>query len=80
MVQVPTNYYLYANLSHKGKRIQIRLNKYLYYCFVRESDLNDRSIVIINKNQPLWNIDISNLELCSSAHHLNIRKASTKTS
>jgi hypothetical protein len=66
-----TNYYLYTNLSHKGKRTQIRLNKYLYYCFVKKFDLNDRSLVVINKNQPLWNIDISKLELRSSAYHLN---------
>ncbi|WP_294230683.1 NUMOD4 domain-containing protein [uncultured Chryseobacterium sp.] len=66
--------YLYANLSHKCKRVQIRLNKYLYYCFVKKFDLNDRSIVIINKNEPLWNIDIANLELCSPTHHLNKKK------
>jgi len=66
-----SKYYLYANLSHKGKRIQIRVNKYLFYCFVKEYDLNDRSCVVVNKNKPLWNVDISNLELCSSAYHLN---------
>lgn len=66
-----TNFYLYTNLSHKGKRIQIRLNKYLYYCFVKKFDLNNHSLVIINKNKPLWDIDISKLELGSSAYHLN---------
>ncbi|WP_162143028.1 NUMOD4 domain-containing protein [Chryseobacterium gregarium] len=74
-----TNYYLYANLSHKGRRIKIRLNKYLYYCFIKIFDFNDRSIVIVNKNRPLWNIDISNLELCSSAYHLNKKRSHTKT-
>lgn len=68
--------YLYANLSHRCKRVQIRLNKYLYYCFVEKFDLNDRSIVVINKNEPLWNIDISNLELCSPTYHLNKKKES----
>ncbi|AZA88147.1 hypothetical protein EG349_15770 [Chryseobacterium shandongense] len=72
-----TNYYLYANLSHKGKRFNIRLNKYLYYCFVKKFDLNDRSIIIINKNKPSWNLDISNLELCFAADHLNKIKDTT---
>ena len=63
--------YLYTNLNYKGKRIQIRLNKFLYYCFVRQFDLKDRSLVIINKNKPAWDIDISKLKLCSSAYHLN---------
>lgn len=63
--------YLYTNLSYKGKRIQIRLNKLLYYCFVKQFDLNDRSLVIINKNKPAWDIDISKLKLSSSAYHLN---------
>lgn len=63
--------YLYTNLNYKGKRIQIRLNKFLYYCFVRPFDLNDRSLVIINKNKPSWDIDISKLKICSSAYHLN---------
>lgn len=66
-----TNFYLYTNLSHKGKRIQIRLNKFLYYCFVKKFDLNNHSLVIINKNKPLWDINISKLELGSSAYHLN---------
>jgi hypothetical protein len=66
-----TNYYLYSNLNHKGRRIQIRLNKYLYYCFIKKFDLHDRSLVVVNKNKPSWNIDISKLELCSSADHLN---------
>lgn len=71
----PDNYadtsYLYTNLNYKGKRIQIRLNKFLYYCFVRQFDLKDRSLVIINKNKPAWDIDILKLKLCSSAYHLN---------
>lgn len=63
--------YLYTNLSYQGKRVPIRLNKFLYYCFVTKFDLNDRSLIIVNKNEPKWNIDISKLELCSSAYHLN---------
>ncbi|MNU18785.1 NUMOD4 motif protein [compost metagenome] len=65
-----TNYYLYVNLTHKGKRTQIRLNKYLYYCFVKKFDLNDRSLAVVNKNKTLWDIDILKLELGSSAYHL----------
>lgn len=66
-----TKGYLYVNLSHQCKRVRIRLNRYLYYCFVEKFDFNDRSIVIVNRNEPFWNIDIANLELCSPTHHLN---------
>lgn len=66
-----TNYYLYTNLSYKGRRVQIRLNKLLYYCFIKEFDLNDRSLVIINTSKPQWNIDLSKLELQSSTYYLN---------
>lgn len=68
-----TSYYLYANISNNGKRVQIRLNKLLYYCFVKEFDLKDRSLIVINKSKPQWNIDISKLELCSAAFYLNKR-------
>lgn len=66
-----TNSTLYTNLSYNGKRVQIRLYKYLYYCFVKKFDMNDRSLVVINKNEPSWNLDTSNLELRSAAYHLN---------
>jgi hypothetical protein len=68
-----TSYYFYTNISNNGKRVQIRLNKLLYYCFVKEFDLKDRSLIVINKSNPQWNIDISKLELCSAAFYLNKR-------
>lgn len=34
-----TNSALYTNLSYNGKRVQIRLSKYLYYCFVKKFDM-----------------------------------------
>ncbi len=72
-----TNSTLYTNLSYNGKRVQIRLYKYLYYCFVKKFDMNDRSLVVINKNEPSWNLDTSNLELCSAAYHLNKKDNTT---
>gem|GEM_PF-5330672 len=39
--------------------------------------MNDRSLVVINKNEPSWNLDTSNLELCSAAYHLNKKDNTT---
>ncbi|MCS3533126.1 NUMOD4 domain-containing protein [Chryseobacterium sp. JUb7] len=65
------SYYLYANLSYNGKPAQIRINRYLYYCFVKEFDLNSRSFIVVNKNNPPWDLDVAQLKLQSSSYHLN---------
>ena len=65
---------LYVNLSHKCKRVQIRLNKYLYYCFVEKFDLKDRTKVVINQNTPFWNIDLAKLSLGHISSYLNKKK------
>ncbi|PTT66911.1 MULTISPECIES: NUMOD4 domain-containing protein [unclassified Chryseobacterium] len=56
-------YYLYVNLNYNSKRIQVRINQMLYYCFVEEFDIKNRSLVVVNESEPLWNIDIANLSL-----------------
>lgn len=56
-------YYLHTNLNYKGKRINIRLNKYLYNCFVKEFDMSDRTFVVINQSDPLWDLDTIKLSL-----------------
>ncbi len=72
-------YNVRCNLSLEGKVHGRSTARLVYYHFVEKFDMDDLSITIINKNQPLWNIDISNLELCSSAYHLNKKKSHTKT-
>lgn len=57
------SYYLYTDLSCNGKRIQIRITRLLYFCFVKQFDMNDRALVIVNENEPLWDLDISKLKL-----------------
>lgn len=47
------------------KRYQISLNRLLYYCFIKSFDLNDKTHVISNQSQPMWDIDLSKLSLCS---------------
>ncbi|RMZ61260.1 hypothetical protein D1632_00155 [Chryseobacterium nematophagum] len=69
-----TNYYLYTNLNHKGSRRQIRLNKYLYYCFVEKFDLSDRNLMVVNDSNPLWDIDISKLSLHPANYVLREKK------
>ncbi|WP_312171453.1 NUMOD4 domain-containing protein [Chryseobacterium sp.] len=56
-------YYLYVNLNSNGKRVQVRINQMLYYCFIEEFDMKNKSLVVVNKSEPLWNIDISKLSL-----------------
>ncbi|MCS3533054.1 NUMOD4 domain-containing protein [Chryseobacterium sp. JUb7] len=64
------NYYFYTNLNCNGKRIQIRINRLLYYCFVKKFDLKNKALVIVNKNNPKWDLDVANLELESASAHL----------
>jgi hypothetical protein len=56
------------------KRFQISLNRLLYYCFVKPFDLNDKTIVICNQSQPMWDIDLSKLSLCSLSSVLKGKK------
>lgn len=56
--------YLYCELNNKGKIITAIVGRLLYYCFVEPFDLNDKTLVVINKNEPLWDMDFSKLSLC----------------
>lgn len=57
--------YLYFKLHPKENVNPIMLLRLLYYCFVEEFDLNNRTLRIINENEPLWEIDLSKLSLRS---------------
>jgi len=59
------SYSLYCVLRHKRMDTKINIAKMLYYCFVEEFDLNDKTIVIANNNDPLWDIELSKLSLRS---------------
>ncbi|THV57541.1 NUMOD4 domain-containing protein [Chryseobacterium candidae] len=56
-------YYIYALLNHNGKRPRITIARMLYYCFVETFDLNNKSLAVVNKNKPLWDMDLSKLFL-----------------
>lgn len=56
-------YYLYVDLNTNGRRVQVRINQMLYYCFIEEFDMKNRSLVVVNESEPLWNIDTSKLSL-----------------
>lgn len=56
-------YSLSCTLSHKGKYVQVIINKLLYYCFVEKFDLSNRNLMVVNESDPLWNVDISKLSL-----------------
>ncbi|WP_080780578.1 NUMOD4 domain-containing protein [Chryseobacterium phocaeense] len=58
--------YLYCELNNKGKIIKAIVGRLLYYCFVEPFDLNDETLIVINKNEPLWDMDFSKLLLCKS--------------
>ncbi|AZA52052.1 NUMOD4 domain-containing protein [Chryseobacterium sp. G0201] len=59
-----TAYSVYFRLHQKVSRNQMILTRFLYYCFVEEFDLKDRALLIVNKNEHLWNMDLSKLSLC----------------
>jgi hypothetical protein len=69
--------YLYFNLRTNEGRFEKRLPRMLYYCFVEEFNLNDRTLWIVNENETLWDVDLSKLSLHSMADALNKRKTKT---
>ena len=56
-------YSLYCVLRDKKKKSRITITRLLYHLFVKEFDIYDRTLVVVNKNEPLWNIDLSKLSL-----------------
>ena len=66
-------YFLYTKLSCNGKGYNIAITRILYYCFIEKFDLKDRNLVIINENDPQWDLDISKLTLQSVTNILTER-------
>jgi hypothetical protein len=58
-----TNYFLYCTLYNNEEKIYIPVSRLLYYCFVKEFDINDKTLVVINKNEPKWKMNLSKLSL-----------------
>lgn len=67
------NYFLYTKLSCNGRSYNITITRMLYYCFIEKFDLKDRSLVIVNKNDLQWDLDISKLTLESVTEVLTER-------
>lgn len=62
-VNSTSSYSLYCILRHNRKNSYKSIKKLLYCYFVEEFDLYDKRLMVINKSEPLWNIDISKLTL-----------------
>jgi hypothetical protein len=58
-------YSLYAVLNYNGERTCITITRLLYYCFIEEFDIFGKTEVVLNRNKPLWDIDVSKLSLHS---------------
>ncbi|CAM3171639.1 hypothetical protein DRF59_11260 [Chryseobacterium flavum] len=58
-----TTYSLYCLVRHEGKNTCITITKWVYYCFIKQFDIHSKTWVIVNKSQPLWNMDPSKLTL-----------------
>lgn len=67
-------YYFYILPNLNGKRTNITIARVLYYCFVEEFDLNDKTLVVVNQSDPFWNMDISKLSLRSVYSMLKEKK------
>ncbi|RKT00944.1 hypothetical protein [Chryseobacterium defluvii] len=72
------NHYLYIRLNRKEKRTLFMIPRLLYYCFVEQFDMNDRTLVIDNQNDPMWEIDVSKLSLRSFSLLVNQKKIDCK--
>jgi len=63
--------YLYFKLHPKEDVNPKMLSLLLFYCFVEQFVLNDRTLLVINENEPLSDIDLSKLSLRSIADAFN---------
>ncbi|RNA60450.1 hypothetical protein D1631_18305 [Chryseobacterium nematophagum] len=57
--------YLYFRVHPKEDVNTKSLARMLYYCFVKEFDLQDRTLRVVNQNKHIWDIDLSKLSLRS---------------
>lgn len=66
--------HLYFRLHPKEDVNPKVISRLLYYCFVEDFDLNNRTLRIVNENERLWEIDLSKLSLRSSEDAFNKKK------
>ncbi|MDC8105491.1 NUMOD4 domain-containing protein [Chryseobacterium sp. B21-037] len=66
LMKVKNAFYLCFRLHERLRRSSIVLPRILYYSFVEEFDLNDKTLIVVNENEPMWDIDSSKLSLQSS--------------
>lgn len=59
----PKNKWISVTLARNKVKSQIAINRLLYYCFVQEFDLSDRTLVVEDKNEDKYNPSLSNLYL-----------------
>lgn len=57
------NYFLCCELYDNEKKLEVSVFRLLYYYFVKEFDLNDKTLIVINQNEPKWDVDLSKLSL-----------------
>lgn len=68
------NRYLYIRLNRRENRIMLIMTRLLYYCFVEPFDINNKTMVIDNQNELLWDMDISKLSLRSFSSLVNQKR------
>ncbi|MBK1897305.1 NUMOD4 domain-containing protein [Chryseobacterium paridis] len=56
-------YSLYAILRHNERKAVVTITRQLYYSFVEEFDIKGKTLVVVNHNKPLWDINIEKLSL-----------------
>lgn len=57
------NSYFSFRVHEQLRRSSISITRNLYFCFVEEFDLNDRTLIVVNHSEPLWDLDLSKLTL-----------------
>ncbi|MPS73057.1 MAG: hypothetical protein E2590_07865 [Chryseobacterium sp.] len=56
-------YALRCILRDQKKNGYLSVSKVLYYCFVREFNMDDRKFAVVNNNKPFWKFDLSKMYL-----------------
>ena len=59
--------HLCFKLHQKEDRNVKMLFRLLYYCFVKEFNLDNDMMIVINENDRIWDIDLPKLLLCTRA-------------
>ncbi len=72
-------YALYITLASEGRTYSVTIIRMLYYCFIEQFDLKNKTLIVQNASYPHWDIDISKITLQSFTDILTERNKQLAT-